>query len=82
MTPARRCTVDRTGMDKRFNAQVGEVLDMPLDAPLTKLRVFIDRSSAELFFNDGEATFTTHVYPTGREFNYTAAPGRGCASGR
>lgn len=67
---AKRCTVDRSGMDKRFNQSVGEVLDMPLDAPLTKLRVFIDRCSAELFVNDGEATFTTHVYPTEREFNY------------
>ena len=67
---AKRCTVDRSGMDKRFNQSVGEVLDMPLDAPLTKLRVFIDRCSAEIFANDGEATFTTHVYPTEREFNY------------
>ena len=67
---AKRCTVDRSGMDRRFNQSVGEVLDMPLDAPLTKLRVFIDRCSAELFVNDGEATFTTHVYPTEREFNY------------
>ena len=66
----KRCTVDRSGMDKRFNQSVGEVLDMPLDAPLTKLRVFIDRCSAEIFANDGEATFTTHVYPTEREFNY------------
>ena len=71
----KRCTVDRSGMDKRFNQQVGEVLDMPLDAPLTKLRVFIDRCSAEIFANDGEATFTTHVYPTEREFNYTLSDG-------
>ena len=68
---SKRCTVDRSGMDQRFNQQVGEALDMPLDAPLTKLRVFIDRCSAEIFANDGEATFTTHVYPTEREFNYT-----------
>ncbi len=73
---ARRvCTVDKRGMDKRFNAQVGEVLDMPLDAPLTKLEIYADRSSVEIFANDGEATFTTHLYPTGREFNYTASEG-------
>ena len=72
---AKRCTVDRSGMDKRFNQSVGEVLDIPLDAPLTKLRVFIDRCSAEIFANDGEATFTTHVYPTEREFNYTLSGG-------
>ena len=70
-----RCTVDRSGMDRRFNQAVGEVLDMPLDAPLKKLRVFIDRCSVEIFANDGEATFTTHVYPTEREFNYTLSGG-------
>ncbi len=69
------CNVDRSGMDRRFNAQVGEALDMPLETPLKKLRVFIDRSSVELFANDGEATFTTHAYPTAREFHYTATPG-------
>ncbi len=71
----KRCTVDRSGMDRRFNQAVGEVLDMPLDTPLKKLRVLIDRCSAEIFANDGEATFTTHVYPTEREFNYTLSGG-------
>ena len=75
---ARRvCNVDRSGMDRRFNAQVGEALDMPLETALKKLRVFIDRSSVEIFANDGEATFTTHAYPTAREFHCTASPGVG-----
>ena len=73
----RTCTVDRTGMDKRFNQQVFEVLDMPLDTPLRTIRVFIDRCSAELFVNDGEATFTTRAYPTEREFHYTVTGGAG-----
>ena len=72
---AKVCHVDRSGMDKRFNAQVGEALDMPLESPLKKLRVFVDRSSVEIFANDGEATFTTHLYPTEREFHYTATDG-------
>ena len=63
----RILTVDRRGMDKRFNQQVFEVLDVPMDAPLKTMRVFIDHSSTEFFFNDGEKTFTTHTYPTGRE---------------
>ena len=71
----KRCTVDRSGMDRRFNQAVGEVLDMPLDTPLKKLRVFIDRCSVEIFANDGEATFTTHLYPTEGEFNYTLSGG-------
>ena len=72
---AKVCHADRSGMDKRFNAQVGEALDMPLESPLKKLRVFVDRSSVEIFANDGEATFTTHLYPTEREFHYTATDG-------
>ena len=63
----RICTIDRSGMDKRFNEKVGEVLTMPLRTPLKKLQIFIDRSSVELFANDGEETFTTHLYPTERE---------------
>ena len=72
---SRRCTVDRSGMDKRFNVNVGEVLDMPLVAPLRTLRVFADRCSVEIFANDGEATFTTHLYPTEGEFHYTLSGG-------
>ena len=72
---AKKCTVDRTGMDRRFNQSVGEVLDMPLDSPLAKLRVYIDRCSVEIFVGDGEATFTTHLYPTAGEFHYTLSAG-------
>ena len=73
----RVCTVDRRGMDLRFNQAVGEVLDMPLEMPLRSLRIFIDRSSTEIFANDGAATFTTHSYPTERELHYTASEGVG-----
>lgn len=69
---AMRFTVDRTGLDKRFNQPVGEVLDMPLETPLRTLRAFIDRGSVEIFANDGEATFTTHAYPTEREHHIAA----------
>ena len=71
----KACRVDRSGMDKRFNIPVGEVLDMPVETPLKKLRVFVDRCSVEIFANDGESTFTTHLYPTDREFHYTATEG-------
>ena len=64
-------TIDRTGMDKRFNENVGEILDMPLPNGLQKLQIFIDRCSVEIFANDGEATFTSHIYPTEAEHNYT-----------
>ena len=65
------CTLDRRGLAKRFNQNVFEVLDVPLEDPLRSLRIFIDRSSAEFFFNSGEATFTTHVYPEENEHGFT-----------
>ena len=68
-------TADRTGLDKRFNQQVGEVLSFSADTPLRKLQVFVDSNSAELFFNDGEAAFTTHVFPTEHEHHFTVSPG-------
>ena len=70
-------TVDKTGMTKRFNQNVGEVLDVPLVSPLSRIRVIIDRCSAELFINDGEETFTAHVYPTDDEHNYRVSEGAG-----
>ena len=73
----RVCTVDKRGMDKRFNEAVGEVLKMPVESGLKKLSIFIDRSSTEFFANDGEATFTAHTYPTEGEFHYAASPGVG-----
>ena len=72
---SRTCTVDKTGLNKRFNMAVGEVLDMPLENPLRNLRIFVDHSSTEYFVNDGEATFTTHSYPEAEEFHYTVSDG-------
>ena len=74
--PAKKtAVVDRTGLDKRFNQSVGEVLEMPFEDGLRKLRIFIDHSSVEIFANDGEATFTSHVYPTAEEDHYTVSDG-------
>ena len=69
------CTVDKRGMDRRFNEAVGEVLEMPLEAPLKRMQVFIDHSTTEIFVNDGEAVFTAHTYPTERELHYSASDG-------
>ena len=71
---AGRCVVDKTGLEKRFNQKVGEVLEVPLEK-LSSLRVFIDRSSTEVFFNDGEATFTCHTYPTENERGFAVSGG-------
>ena len=68
-------TVDRTGLNKRFNQKVFEVLDMPLETELRSLRIFIDHSSVEIFVNDGEEVFTSHCYPEDTEHNYIASEG-------
>ena len=68
------CTIDRSQMDLRFNQSVGEVLEVPLENALSDLTIYIDRSSVEFFFNKGEATFTTHLYPTSEETRYQISP--------
>ena len=60
-------TVDESHLDKRFNEEVFEALDIPLDEDLDTMRIFIDQSSVELFINGGKYTFTAHVYPTEEE---------------
>lgn len=60
-------TVDKSHLDKRFNEEVFEALDIPLDEDLDSMSIFIDQSSVELFINDGKYTFTAHVYPTEEE---------------
>ncbi len=73
---ADRClTVDKTGMTKRFNQNVGETLQVPLDRSLSDLRIIIDSCSMEMFINGGEAVFTAHVYPEAAEHHYTAGEG-------
>ena len=70
---SKTCTIDRSTMNKRFNEKVGETLSLPLREGLKEIRIFIDRSSVEYFFNNGEATFTSHCYPTEDEFGYTVS---------
>lgn len=69
----RVCTIDRTGLDKRFNEQIGEILNVSLENRLEHLRIFIDRSSIEFFINNGEAVFTSHAYPTESEFHFSTS---------
>ena len=63
----RELTVDRSSMERRFNVEQGEARTRPLPKGLHHLRIFIDRSSLEIFVNDGDAVFTTRVFPTARE---------------
>ena len=60
----REITVDRSGMERRFNTELGEQRTRPLPKGLFHLRFFIDRSSVEIFVNDGDAVFSSRVFPT------------------
>jgi beta-fructofuranosidase len=63
----KEITVDRSGMARRFNTEQGETRVRPLPNGLSHLRIFIDRSSVEVFVNDGDAVFSSRVFPTPTE---------------
>ncbi|MBR1568090.1 MAG: sucrose-6-phosphate hydrolase [Lachnospiraceae bacterium] len=60
-------SVDRSGMHTRFNISEGESRERILEHDLVHLRIYIDHSSIEIFVNDGDAVFTSRVFPTGQE---------------
>ena len=63
----KEITVDRSGMKTRFNIQEGESRTRPLENGLSHLRIFVDSSSVEIFVNDGDAVFTSRIFPTKEE---------------
>ncbi|MBR1507514.1 MAG: sucrose-6-phosphate hydrolase [Eubacterium sp.] len=63
-------TVDRSGLIHKINPDQGEIREHIIDNPLTSLHIFIDRSSIEIFVNDGDAVFTSRVFPTDEEHNF------------
>lgn len=65
-------TVDRSGLTKRFNIDQGEVREHPTEFPLSTMRIFIDRSSVEIFVNEGDAVFSSRVFPTEEEHFFRA----------
>ncbi len=67
----KEITVDRSGMTNRFNVAHGESRTRPLEDGLSHLRIFVDHSSIEIFVNDGDAVFTSRVFPTEAEKFFT-----------
>lgn len=63
-------TVDRSHMKRRFNNGEGEVRKRVLENGLQQLRIFIDHSSIEIFVNDGDAVFTSRIFPKEEETGY------------
>lgn len=68
-------TADRRGMRHRFNENVYTELEIPVSDGLHSIRGFIDHSSLEFFINEGEYTFTSHVYPTEEERGINVSDG-------
>ena len=64
---ARELTIDRSGMRTQFNRDEGPNRSIILENDLSQLRIFIDSSSVEVFVNDGEAVFTSRIFPTAGE---------------
>ena len=62
-----KISVDRSGMKLRFNEENGENRTRILEDGLSNLRIFIDRSSIEIFVNDGDAVFSSRIFPTEQE---------------
>ncbi len=64
---SKEITVDRSGLNKRFNTELGEQRTRSLPKGLFHMRFFIDRSSVEIFVNDGDAVFSSRIFPTDGE---------------
>ena len=69
----REITVDRSGMRNRFNPEEGASRTRPLEEGLHHLRIFTDASSVEIFVNDGDAVFTSRIFPTEEERWFSVA---------
>lgn len=63
----KEITVDRSGMHIRFNQSEGESRTRPLENGLQHFRIFVDSSSIEIFVNDGDAVFTSRIFPEADE---------------
>lgn len=60
-------TVDRSALYKRFNTSLGEQRIRSLPKGLFHLRIFLDKSSVEIFVNDGDAVFSSRIFPSSEE---------------
>lgn len=64
-------SIDRGHMTRRVNADQGEVRTRTFPDGLSHLRIFIDRSSLEIFVNDGDHVFTSRIFPVKEEASFT-----------
>lgn len=68
---SKKIIVDRSGLTRKINTDMGNVRTRPLEHGLNHLRIFIDHSSVEIFVNDGDAVFSSRVFPAEEEHCFT-----------
>ncbi len=74
----KEISIDRSQMTNRFNVDWGECVARPLPDGLSHLRIFIDASSVEIFVNEGDAVFSSRVFPTKEEHGFVCEGEANC----
>lgn len=60
---SKKFMIDKGGMRNLTNAQFGTTRTVVLENGLKKMLAFIDRSSAEIFLNDGAYVLSARIFP-------------------
>jgi beta-fructofuranosidase len=64
---AKVLTVDRSALNHQINEECGAVRRIALENGLSALDVYVDRSSVEIFVNNGEKVVSARVFPEADE---------------
>ncbi|MPM17457.1 Sucrose-6-phosphate hydrolase [bioreactor metagenome] len=73
---AKKITIDRSRCGIPFAEDFGTTRSLAVEQmEKVKLQIFVDISSIEIFVNDGEATFTSRVFPEAGETGLSLAAG-------
>jgi beta-fructofuranosidase len=60
-------TIDRSDMENQVNTEYGSSRRIRLENGLKSMTVYVDRSSVEVFINNGEYVMSSRIFPTVRE---------------
>lgn len=60
---SKKIVLDRTLSGEIFGSTYGTMRKCELDSKKIKFHLFVDKSSVEIFINDGEAVFTARIFP-------------------
>ena len=63
----RRLVVERGDLENQCNEEFGSTRTVTLEDGLKSLEIYVDRSSVEVFVNDGEYVLSSRIFPTAGE---------------